>query len=790
MSDDLAVLGLGVDSKPVAKASDDLGRFTKSAQEAEQGANKLGNSSRRMNQQLDQLGGSLNGLRSILTWIGGFVGFTSLAMTVKAAVDRISEAERRAARLQSVLETTGRSQYTSVAQVREFADEMERTTGVAADEVVAAAARLATFETITGDAFQKAIKAALDFSEVYGGTLATNIEAIARALEDPVQGMVMLQRQGFKLTEEQKRLVKQMVQVGDVAGWQKVIFDQIAGTTGAAANAYTGLRREVSQAALAFEKFMEALVSASGGTTGAQTALSTLTGALVYLTNNMDLVLGVISGVTTLVALRFIPTIIAATTAVTGFTIALMRNPLGLLVAGIATAITYLVAFRNETVSVLGITTSGGQLLNAVWVTMINSVKTVFTWVSGFYEVLKKIVTFDWSGIGSVMEQIGQRMVGLARETKAAWADAFKTILPETDGWNFNAFRANTVPAPPATATPQVSEEYRKLIAQAERRSAQLRTEIQLVHMAGAAAASFKFEQDLLARAAEQNIILSGKQKERIKELATEYGRLAEQLARTKLHDDLMFERDQLGRSAIDARIASQLRGAGLDVDFTSYEAGLIRINEQLKLSKDIASDFAGTFASEFRSAIKEGENFWDSFSRAGLKALERLGDKLMDMAVQDLVGKAFGGSSGFNIFSMFGGATGAPSGGLGSIPNPFAWQFHKGGVVGVNGAMRYVHPAYFENAQRYHSGGLVGGEVPAVLQRGEEVLRRDDPRHRYNGGGGSQSSAPVINIDARGAQKGVGEEISAALNRFVRSQQFEIGVSRASKRNSDALVK
>jgi hypothetical protein len=54
-----------------------------------------------------------------------------------------------------------------------------------------------------------------------------------------------------------------------------------------------------------------------------------------------------------------------------------------------------------------------------------------------------------------------------------------------------------------------------------------------------------------------------------------------------------------------------------------------------------------------------------------------------------------------------------------------------------------------FDGATRYHTGGIAGktpdgtraaiaaalkhGEVPAILMKNEEVLRRDDPRHREN---------------------------------------------------------
>ena len=63
----------------------------------------------------------------------------------------------------------------------------------------------------------------------------------------------------------------------------------------------------------------------------------------------------------------------------------------------------------------------------------------------------------------------------------------------------------------------------------------------------------------------------------------------------------------------------------------------------------------------------------------------------------------------------------------------------HTGGVVGSRTAQRRIDPGFFAGAMRYHGGGIAGlrpGEVPTILQRGEEVLTQDDPRHIFNGGG------------------------------------------------------
>ena len=72
------------------------------------------------------------------------------------------------------------------------------------------------------------------------------------------------------------------------------------------------------------------------------------------------------------------------------------------------------------------------------------------------------------------------------------------------------------------------------------------------------------------------------------------------------------------------------------------------------------------------------------------------------------------------------------------------AGVFHEGGTVGAGAPSRSVSPMLFATAPRYHSGGIAGlmpDEVPAILQRGEIVI----PREQAGKMGGS--SSPVINM-------------------------------------------
>jgi hypothetical protein len=84
------------------------------------------------------------------------------------------------------------------------------------------------------------------------------------------------------------------------------------------------------------------------------------------------------------------------------------------------------------------------------------------------------------------------------------------------------------------------------------------------------------------------------------------------------------------------------------------------------------------------------------------------------------------------------GGAGGDSTAGIiGSVVSGMATASHSGGMAGF-GVPRQIHEAYFHNAPRMHSGGMVGidqNEVPAILQRGEEVLAKNDARNAMNGG-------------------------------------------------------
>ncbi|MGO8093227.1 phage tail length tape measure family protein [Rhizobium leguminosarum] len=128
---------------------------------------------------------------------------------------------------------------------------------------------------------------------------------------------------------------------------------------------------------------------------------------------------------------------------------------------------------------------------------------------------------------------------------------------------------------------------YRDVIKSGNDRIEQLRLEAAAAGQTGIAAERLRFEMDLLQDAQDKGRKVTPEQRAEIERLGSAYEAAARQAASLKLQTDLQFERDQLGRSASDQQIASELRGSGLPVNLDSYEAGLLRANEALRQQKE-----------------------------------------------------------------------------------------------------------------------------------------------------------------------------------------------------------
>lgn len=226
------------------------------------------------------------------------------------------------------------------------------------------------------------------------------------------------------------------------------------------------------------------------------------------------------------------------------------------------------------------------------------------------------------------------------------------------------------------------------------------------------------------------------------------------------LQEQLLGVETQL-RSAIDAQLAfwdaaqggpDGEKAAAAVAALNNLKNSLVQTNQTAILTAFNVGEAFGnqliTGANNFLAKIRETGDVIGSAKEAFLQFasdfLLQIAQMILKQALLNALQAAFGG----------GGAGSFGSGVLSAFGVPAGVQ-HTGGISGAaNNRSRSVSPAWFTNATRYHTGGVAGlkpNEVPTILEKGEEVLPENDPRHVNNGGGaGGNTEVKIVNaIDA-----------------------------------------
>jgi tape measure domain-containing protein len=185
---------------------------------------------------------------------------------------------------------------------------------------------------------------------------------------------------------------------------------------------------------------------------------------------------------------------------------------------------------------------------------------------------------------------------------------------------------------------------------------------------------------------------------------------------------------------------------------------------ERTRETSDIARDLGLTFSSAFEDAIVRGASLRDVIKGIGDDLL-RIGTRrlvteplvgLLSQGISGAAGGAASGEAGSFLSGIFAAAAGA--GGR---------EFHQGGMVGAGGVPVALPGALWANAPRFHEGGWPGlrpDEVPAILQRGERVLSREEVRQ----GGAAPTIVMHITTPDASSFRASQAQILAEMNRAM----------------------
>lgn len=202
-----------------------------------------------------------------------------VTLGIHKGIEEAMEAEQVHNRLQAVLRATGNASGLTAKELTEFSDKMEESTLVTHEQVLDAAAVMATFRSVSGESFTRALSLAQDLSTVFGKDLHASTVALGRALEDPVNGLTALRRAGVEFSPTEKEVLKNLVETGQAAEAQRIILDKLEGKmAGTGAAEATGLTGAAHQVAISWKNMLEAIGQTPAVAGTAEAAMQALAG--------------------------------------------------------------------------------------------------------------------------------------------------------------------------------------------------------------------------------------------------------------------------------------------------------------------------------------------------------------------------------------------------------------------------------------------------------------------------------------------------------------------------------
>ena len=188
---------------------------------------------RELGQEFDKVGTKVRNFGA-----GVSVGVTApFVLAAKQSITAWNEQVDAIQKVEAALASTkGISKQTSEG-LQAMASDLQRVTTFGGEAVLSMQAVLLTFTNIRGVRFEQATKAILNVATALGMDLQGAALQVGKALNDPKLGITALSRAGIQFTDVQKSNIRQMVEMGDVAGAQGVILKELETQFGGIAEA-------------------------------------------------------------------------------------------------------------------------------------------------------------------------------------------------------------------------------------------------------------------------------------------------------------------------------------------------------------------------------------------------------------------------------------------------------------------------------------------------------------------------------------------------------------------------
>lgn len=214
---------------------------------------------------------------------GGIVAAgAAIAAFSKESLALFAVQEKAEAQLAATIKSTGSAAGVTAKEMREYAGSLQGLTTFGDEAIIGAESLLLTFTNIGGPVIKQATATVLDMSQALGQDLKSSSVQLGKALNDPILGITALSRVGVSFTEQQKEMIKSMVEMGDVTGAQQIILAELGkefgGSAAAAVDTFDGKVTQLSNTFGDFqEEIGEAIAMQGGFVSGMEKQLGVLT---------------------------------------------------------------------------------------------------------------------------------------------------------------------------------------------------------------------------------------------------------------------------------------------------------------------------------------------------------------------------------------------------------------------------------------------------------------------------------------------------------------------------------
>jgi hypothetical protein len=164
----------------------------------------------------------------------------SIGMVISSAREMVAlhavQAQAEAS-LAAAIRATGQESVYTVGDLKDYAGALQAVTTFGDEAILTIQQMMVQTGKIGKDIMPVATEAALDMAVALGTDVHTNAKKLARALEDPVQGITLLKESMVTFNPVQQETIKRLTAQGDAAGAQKVILEELTRTYGGLARA-------------------------------------------------------------------------------------------------------------------------------------------------------------------------------------------------------------------------------------------------------------------------------------------------------------------------------------------------------------------------------------------------------------------------------------------------------------------------------------------------------------------------------------------------------------------------